>query len=182
MKLIIYDPNSRSRIEERFKVIWKISMKKKLTLFWIFRPVTGLFLILLALFTKPYSTASMSGKTIYLNLNLFLALGIALLFYGLIDLVGIIRVKKSMRLNHLKKADKIITFEIDDELVKCYRGKNARIVEWESITSYHEEGDFLFFRIDDSLLTLLPLDKRLLNQEERMVLKQLLDSKKLRSL
>lgn len=184
MQLIIHDPNTFSGAKERFETHWELAMKKTFRL-WMLRPLVGIFLIILAL-TSPYNTSTYtvttpqgsSAETFYFNLNLFLAIGIVMVLYSILEFSRIRSEKKKQWMTVLRNIDQSITIELTDQSIRQQGSGITSIVEWRRISSYSEVNNFLFFDLDDGS-SKISLDLRLLIEEDRMRLKQFLHSRNL---
>lgn len=178
MKITIQDSNSIENAKERFSALWETATKKGLRVMMI-RPLYGVILILIAVFTEPYNSSSRSITTpdgvvqhiSYFNLNIFLSIGIVFILYFLLELLRIKRERNKLWDGELKRIGQQINIQLTDEDVRHQSSGITTTIQWNRFSGYKEFKGFLFLLMDDSIFSAIVINKQLLQEEE---LKELL--------
>jgi hypothetical protein len=184
MEITIHDANSIEDAKKRFDALWKLATKKGLRVVLI-RPLYGLILILIAVFSKPYESSSRSVTTpdgvvqhiSYFNLNIFFSIGIVIILYFLLELLRIRREKNKLWTGELKKIGQQINIQITTEHVTCQSSGITTTIQWNRFSGYKEFEGFLFLLVDDSIFSAIEINKELLTAEELKELRLFLGGK-----
>jgi hypothetical protein len=136
-------------------------------------PFLGLILILAGMYSpnsQSYQTIIRPGNTIqhitYFNLNFFLSFGIVVLFLSLIQLIGILKHKKRLKVKLFKDLNKEKVLEINSTHLISENGGIIYSIPLSLIYQKIETTHSILLFYDYEPTDFIQIDKRIFTQEE----------------